>query len=329
MTGSTQLIESVDELRQQIEFLREQLDENKDLYNENPLERPFTLINLPSKGLYYPGGKSSLMVRYLTSYEENVLIDEFLMESGKGMEFVLNSIIVDDDFDIKNILPGDAQALSLFLRSTSYGDKIEPEMECPKCHKTAPTEYHLSSFQMKDDINIPDENGELTYFLPKGKVEVAFRQLTYWEQKKVKNKKHLEKMLHQITRFGDVTDKREIFKLLHSMNVLDNRMLRKSIDNQSPGIHADFQYNCLACGETSNHSFKGDYEFLMLPAVHKKNMLEEIFLLTYYGKGITRQDALKMPVTERKWHINRISEEVEKKNEAERKAYAKSKSGGR
>jgi len=329
MAGTTQLNYSIEELKNQVEFLRLELKSGKheNVYNENPLERPFTLINLPSKGLYYPNKNSSIMVRYLTYYEENVLIDEFLMNSGKGMEFVLDSIIVDKDFDKSLLLPGDVQALSLFLRSTSYGDKIEPEMECPKCHKKSVSEYYLSSFKMKDNIAKPNENGELSYVIKKTNVEVVFKIPTYWENKKIKGLKHLEKMMYQIVRVGNKTDKKDIYKFLHTMNVLDNRRLRKYMQVNSPGVYANFEYHCLSCGNNTENSFDGDYEFLSLPSVHKKNMLEEVFLLTYYGKGVSRQDALKMPVTERKWHINRISEEIEKKNEAERRAQQKAKNG--
>jgi hypothetical protein len=52
-------------------------------------------------------------------------------------------------------------------------------------------------------------------------------------------------------------------------------------------------------------------------------------LLTYYGKSITIEDAKRMPVTERRWFINRISEEIEKQREYERKEMAKAKSSSK
>ncbi len=50
-----------------------------------------------------------------------------------------------------------------------------------------------------------------------------------------------------------------------------------------------------------------------------------MFLITYYGKGITRADALSMPILERKWHIRRIKEEVDKRNEEQKRAVSKGK----
>ena len=53
-------------------------------------------------------------------------------------------------------------------------------------------------------------------------------------------------------------------------------------------------------------------------------MMDEIFLIGYYGKGgITRADSFSMPVYERRWTMERISEEVEKKNKAEEAAARK------
>jgi hypothetical protein len=57
--------------------------------------------------------------------------------------------------------------------------------------------------------------------------------------------------------------------------------------------------------------------------------LEEIFLLTYYGKSITIEDAKQMPVTERRWFINRISEELEKQREYEKKEMSKARSSSK
>ena len=70
-----------------------------------------------------------------------------------------------------------------------------------------------------------------------------------------------------------------------------------------------------------------DSSFLGITPEYRTNILEEIFLLTYYHKGgITRDEVYKMTISERRWEIQRISDEIEKKNKAEEDAYRKAQS---
>jgi hypothetical protein len=66
--------------------------------------------------------------------------------------------------------------------------------------------------------------------------------------------------------------------------------------------------------------------FIQLPESYKNSMLEELFILTYYGKNISLEDAKKMTVVERKWFIKRLTEEIEKQRTADREAMSKAKS---
>jgi len=63
-----------------------------------------------------------------------------------------------------------------------------------------------------------------------------------------------------------------------------------------------------------------EYDFFGLTPEYRQNMMDEIFLIGYYGKGgTTRGEAFKMPVYERRWTMERISEEVEKQFSDERR----------
>jgi len=77
------------------------------------------------------------------------------------------------------------------------------------------------------------------------------------------------------------------------------------------------------------YNFGGAHSFLAFPSSFRENVQEELFLITYYGENIGIEDAKKMPVTERRWFINRISEELSKKKEAEEKAVRQAKSKGK
>jgi len=81
--------------------------------------RPYSMVNVPSQGLYYPENKSFFYVRYLSYEEEYILTDQTIMENGDGLRKVLEAVIIDD-FDINKLVPGDVQAISMFLRSTAF-----------------------------------------------------------------------------------------------------------------------------------------------------------------------------------------------------------------
>ena len=104
-----------------------------------------------------------------------------------------------------------------------------------------------------------------------------------------------------------------------------DRLLDFIKDNES-GVQDSIILTCPFCGEEFRQMTDMGYSFISLPYEYKETILEEIFLITYYGKGITRQDAMGMPVYERKWHIRRIKEELDKKAQAEKRSYASAKS---
>ena len=119
--GSNQLIESVSNLKEQFS---ENTDEVKRLAEiiqqqkkDRHVERPFEMLFIPSRGLFYPSKENYLLLNQLTYIEENLLTSEFLVESGKAMEFVLRNILVEQNVEPEDLLTGDVEAIGLFLRS--------------------------------------------------------------------------------------------------------------------------------------------------------------------------------------------------------------------
>src|ERR1035437_630556 len=140
MSGETLsiLLDGVENLSCQIDELKKEfylLNQQKQEKIPFSLDRQFSILNLPSKGEFYKGNKSSLFVRYLTAIEENLLTDQNLMESGKGLGFVLDNVIIDNDILSSDLVLSDYQAVLLFLRSTAYGDNIDSKFICPHCNK--------------------------------------------------------------------------------------------------------------------------------------------------------------------------------------------------
>ena len=54
-------------------------NQNENKNQEVAFEAPFDVLELPSKGLLYPGKSSTVKVEYLTASDENILMSLYLI----------------------------------------------------------------------------------------------------------------------------------------------------------------------------------------------------------------------------------------------------------
>lgn len=308
---------------------------------------PFDEITIPSKGIFYKNKKSSFLVRYLSAKEENILTSPTLRDSGEDVSMVMESCILDWDGDINDLLVGDRDAFILYLRSTAYGDSIEYKFDCSKCKKENEGKFNLSSLEMKEVDIEPNENGLFSFTLPNMKLQgedvvVNFRPKTIGDEINIKKTVEKEKKTikenvidntievtyrNQIVKINGVEDKNFIKNVIKNMPLRDSSKLRDYMNMVEPGISDFVTEECYNCGHTCVNKLNINGNFFGVTPEYRTNMMEEVFLISYYGQGgFSREDIYNMPVYERKWSLQRIQEEVEKKNEAERKAAQKAKS---
>jgi hypothetical protein len=315
------------------------------------LEIPFDIIHLPSQGLFYDDKKSSFMVRYLSAREENVLTSPSLIENGMALNIVLNSVIMED-INVEDLLIGDRNLLLIYLRSTSYGDSFNITCDCPNCNKVSEYKYQLSALEPKEIEILPNNNGLFQFTLPnmkidkdsipvkktiieklsskKSSVKISFKPLTVKEEAAIDSeiekdfsfvKKNITaRYIHQIKNINGCSNRRFIENVIKVMPIGDSVLLREYMDLVEPGINTKMYFECPLCRHEFTNDFKIDKDFFGLTPEYRQQVMEEVFLAFYYGKGITKNDAYNMSVTERRWTINRIGEEIEKRNKAEEKA---------
>lgn len=296
-------------------------------------ERPFGMLKLPSKGLYYTNKNQFLLIGHLTYHEENILSSEMMHEENLAMPIVLNKVIINNDFDVSEILSCDVQAISMFLRAYAYGDAMTVEVECPHCGRKDEHNFRISDFKSRDLIDVPDEKGETTVITGKyGKV-IKLKPRTYFEELeffKNKDLKPIDSVCFNIAEYEGERDSNKIKKILSSLKIVEYRDIKDSIANKLPGINTNTIYECTFCEKETVVGFgQSGVDFLKLPASMVASVMEEMFLLSHYGQNITIEDIKKMAVMERRWLINRLSEELQKKKEAEEAAARAAKSKGR
>ncbi|MFA5067049.1 MAG: hypothetical protein WC466_03290 [Candidatus Izemoplasmatales bacterium] len=345
MDDNIQYFTIIEDLKKRIENLEEK---NYSAKNKKiDLKRQFSILNFPSNGLYYKNKKKSILIRYLTAVEEHVLCDYLLMENGDALKLIISNLVLDEDFDLKNILLNDFQAILIFLRSTAYGDFVDLNITCPYCSKESEYKIKLSELKFKEPKHEPDDNGNYIVFLEDLNLEITICPITLEReiqkqkenedddffvvkmddgtQKRIKKEKTLS-LIYHIESINGVTDKSQIKKVIKRLQKKYIDYILDFIKENESGIDERISLVCPFCAESFFQQLAIGYDFLSMPANYKENIYEEIFLLTYYGKSITREDAMLMPVVERKWHIRRIKEEVDKQNEAEKRAINKAKS---
>ena len=86
---------------------------------------PTEVVDLPSKGLLYPKenplSSGQIEVKYMTAKEEDILTSANLIKSGRVIEKLLESLIVDKSIKVDDILVGDKNAILIAARILAYG----------------------------------------------------------------------------------------------------------------------------------------------------------------------------------------------------------------
>lgn len=294
------------------------------------LKVPFDEIFLPSMGLFYSKNISTAKVRALTGYDEIMLSSPYLSQNGNATKLLLNNVVMDFDIEYEDMLICDRDAILLFLRSNTYGDSIDMEFTCPDCHTESTGAFRISSIEAKEINTPPNESGEFEFLLPSSlhkdnPIQINFTPLKVRHAGIIKDKQLISRYMAQITSINQNCDKGFIRDYLKKMPIKDSKSLREFMDKVEPGFDETVMHVCPSCEYKIKDVIKIDEQFLTLPDTHRNTVNEECFLAYYYGKGISRNEAYEMPVIDRRWTINRISEEIEKQNKAEKAAVDKAK----
>lgn len=150
----------------------------------------YDFVNLPSKGLCYKNRISKVKVAYLTAYDENMILSPNLYKEGTFLEYLLEAKILDD-INVQDMLPGDRDAIILWLRANGYGNNYPLVITDPKTGTDFSVDYDLSQIKFKEFNLEPDDNGYFDFTLPISKDVIKFKFLSLADMKflnKLKNK---------------------------------------------------------------------------------------------------------------------------------------------
>jgi hypothetical protein len=144
------------------------------------MNQPFDVIPLPSEGKLYPRRNKTVKVSFMTTADENILTSPNLMESGEFLEILINRKLLEPDLRYKDLLPGDRNAIMIWLRATGYGE-MYPILVYDEKEEVFETEVNLSDLK-QIPLNVePNSEGMFDFQLPISKSNIVFKILTVGE----------------------------------------------------------------------------------------------------------------------------------------------------
>ena len=224
---------------------------------------PTEMVDLPSKGQYYPEGHplhhaDSIEIKHLTAKEEDILTSQSLIKKGLAINKVLESIIVDKRIKVQDLLIGDKNALVVASRIYGYGAEYKVNLTCGECENEFQAVVDLNDFssreiELSDKIEVTDNN-TFIITLPRSEFVVEFRLLTSKDEASVskavnKGTTNLLKLI--IVSINGQTDTFYVERALGALPILDASVLKKVYANVMPDIDMSCNVQCTSCGEES------------------------------------------------------------------------------
>lgn len=210
--------------------LKSEVGVKKDFeFNNIDTDVQYDIVELPSKGECYKDKFSRIPVGYLTAYDENFITSPNLYKDGLIIDYLLKHKVMNHNIDIEELVSGDVDAITLFLRITSYGPEYPIIARDPDSGQEVETVVDLSKLKVKDFTLVSDENGWFDFELPLSKDKIKFRFLTR------KDKRILEK-LGEMEDYGVKASKvrgmmRELITMLKKDDLLKGKDKQVYVDN--------------------------------------------------------------------------------------------------
>ena len=230
---------------------------------ENQYGFPTEVLSLPSQGLLYPEDSplrsGTIDVKYMTAKEEDILTSTNLIQQGKVIDKLLESVIADPKIKLNDMLVGDKNALMVGTRVLGYGKEYKITLTDPDTNERIEHSVDLTSLKHKEvDIKSLDGKSVLEFELPNSKRVIEFKLLTHADEKAIaKELKGYEKLeeltgvstglttrlKNQIVSVDGKTEQKEIDNFVdNEFLALDTREFRAHYDKVSPNIELKFDY---------------------------------------------------------------------------------------
>ena len=228
---------------------------------------PTEVISLPSQGKCYseenPLSSGQIEIKYMTAKEEEILASQNLIRKGVVLDKLFESIIVDKNINVNDILIVDKNAIMLATRILGYGSQYKIQVDGELGERDEIT-VDLGKVQTKE-IDFDKLNRENRYtFTTKSGTVLEYKLLSHGDEKKIDaDVKALERLTKggtsselttryrfMITSVDGATDTKSITDFINNRFLtIDTRAFREEVRKIQPDIKMEFDYEDPQTGE--------------------------------------------------------------------------------
>jgi hypothetical protein len=241
---------------------------------------PTEVIELPSRGWYYPEGhplsSGKLEIYYMTAKHEDILTSRNLIQRGVVIDKLMEALIADKSVKYDDLLLGDKNGLIIASRILGYGKDYTVAVTCPVCGASSKHEINLENINEKsvEFTNTAKGKNEFTWLAPFSKKTVTFRLLTHKDEKSINaelegmrkagvqiTQEVTTRMRRSITAVDGDTDPQLIREFVDNMFAKDSMAFREYARTINPDIDLTFDFECAACGHNERMEVPIDVNF--------------------------------------------------------------------
>ena len=166
----------------------------------------YDVIPIPSKGEAYKSKLKKIPVAYLTAYDENLIVSPNLYKDGSFLDYMLKTKIMTNEIDPDDLLPGDRDAIILWLRGSGYGPEYPVTATDNVTGEKFETVVDLTQLKPKKFTLKGDANGYFNFELPFSKDKIKFKFLSYKDLKKLEKMEENENVKLKKAKVDEICD---------------------------------------------------------------------------------------------------------------------------
>ena len=222
--------------------------------SESKFKFPTEEVELPSKGLVYPESNplsnGKIEIKYMTAKEEDILTNQSYINKGTVLNKLLDSVIITEGVNQKDLILGDKNAVLVATRILGYG------AEYKFTYRGEEKIIDLSTLENKefDESLITKGKNEFNFILPHSKTPITYKILTGADEGKIDRELEGLKKINKnaapelstrlkyiITSVNGETGSKEIREFVDNfLLAIDSKALRKHLRDTQPDV--DLRY---------------------------------------------------------------------------------------
>ena len=219
------------------------MDENLAKYGQDNFNLPHDVITLPTGGRFYKSKKKTAKVGYLTAADENLLMSN----SPDLVTQLVRSKLYEPDLKADELMPGDVEAILIFLRNTAFGPEYKVRVMDPDNGDSFDATILLDELDIVKPEVEPDENGCYETVLPKSETRVKLKPLSVKQTREIEDTaktypqgriapKVTWMLQKQIIEVEGSKEPQDINRFIQSMPIVDSKYIREFLDKNEPRL---------------------------------------------------------------------------------------------